>query len=91
MLAIAEEPLLPLTKKQRGMIGEERAHASLRAQLRARGLIEMPAQRAHGDQISYLPSQIHGAGLARYNMHKECNNFVGINILDSLDRFIDLF
>ena len=87
MLALAEEPLLPLTKKQRGMIGEDRAQASLRAQLRARGLKEMPAQRAHGDQILYLPSQCHGAGLARYHTYKERPNLLGVNISHFLDRF----
>ena len=87
MQALAEEPLLPLTKKQTGMIGADKAQASLRAQLRARGLKEMPAQRAHDDQILYLPSQCHGAGLGRYRMYRECPNLIGVNILHFLNRF----
>ena len=35
-------PLLPLTPKQRGMIGEARVHESFRAQLRARNLQSLP-------------------------------------------------
>ena len=69
------------------MIGADRAQASLRAQLRARGLKEMPAQHAHGDQILYLPSQCHGAGLGRYHMFRECLNLIGVNILHFLNRF----
>ena len=62
MAALAQQPLLPLTKKQRGMIGEERVRESQRAQIRARGLFEMPAQRAYTDQMSYFPSKMHSVG-----------------------------
>ena len=62
MAALAQQPLLPLTKKQRGMIGEERAQESQRAQLRARGLNEMPAQAALPGEVYYFPSQAHGDG-----------------------------
>ena len=38
MQTLASLPLLPLTKKQRGMIGEKRARESLSAQCLARGI-----------------------------------------------------
>ena len=59
MVALAQQPLLPLTKKQRGMIGEERARESERAQLHARGLSEMPAQVALPGEVYYFASQVH--------------------------------
>ena len=45
MTALREESLLAMTKKQRGMIGETRARDSMRAQMHARGLQNMPMDR----------------------------------------------
>ena len=42
MESVRREPLLPLTAKQRGMIGESRVSASVRAQLLARELSSVP-------------------------------------------------
>ena len=39
---LSQEPLLPITPKQRGMLGKERADDAIRAQLQARGLSEHP-------------------------------------------------
>ena len=59
MEAVQKEPLLPLTKKQRGMIGEVRSMACERAQLHARGLAEMPSERPAYLPMSYIVSDIH--------------------------------
>jgi hypothetical protein len=59
MTAVQNEPLLPLTKKQRGMIGEVRAMASEKAQLRARGLSTLPSERPAYTPMSYSCSEIH--------------------------------
>ena len=57
--ALQAEPLLPLTKKQRGMIGAERTQESMRAQLQSRGLQEMPAIVSAPSTVSYTVSTIH--------------------------------
>ncbi len=59
MAALQREPPLPLNKKQRGMIGEVRVQASLKAQLAARGLMEAPMERARHAPMSYSTSTIH--------------------------------
>ena len=59
MTAVQKEPLLPLTKKQRGMIGEVRSMASEKAQLSARGLAELPSERPMYTPMSYSASEIH--------------------------------
>jgi hypothetical protein len=53
MSTLQQEPPLPLTKKQRLMIGEERAAEAVRAQLAGRGLHEMPLSA--GGPSSLLP------------------------------------
>ena len=58
--ALQQEPLLHLTQKQRGMIGEERALDTMRAQLRGRGLDQMPTSRPPPAPMSYVTSTIHG-------------------------------
>ena len=50
-------PLLPLTQKQRGMIGEARTHSALRAQLEARGLHAIPESAKSSGTYSYFPSE----------------------------------
>ncbi|MDA8582584.1 hypothetical protein N9L68_00095 [bacterium] len=60
MQALRRIPLLPLTKKQRGMIGEERVLQSTKAQLRARGLSCAPAALDQTHEVSYFPSSFHG-------------------------------
>ena len=40
--ALSSEPLLSITPKQRSMIGNQRAEESIRAQLRARGMSQVP-------------------------------------------------
>jgi len=59
MTALSRQPLLPLTKKQRGMIGEERARESYRAQLQARAVTELPETCNAASQMSYLISSAH--------------------------------
>ena len=56
---LQEEPLLPLTNKQRGMIGEARVQESIKAQLHGRSLAALPAARALGRKMSYFPSSVH--------------------------------
>ena len=56
---LQEEPLLPLTNKQRGMIGEARVQASIKAQLHGRSLSVLLAVRALGRKMSYFPSSEH--------------------------------
>ena len=59
MDALRQEPLLPLTQKQRGMIGEERAVQTMRAQLEARGLEQVPTPLRRREQASYVTSTMH--------------------------------
>ena len=60
MEALREQPLLPLTKKQRGMIGEVRVREAQQAQLRARGLEAAVDMLECKQQMSYFPSAVHG-------------------------------
>ena len=59
MDALRQEPLLHLTQKQRGMIGEERANQAMRAQLEGRGLEKMSTSKARPAQPSYVTSTSH--------------------------------
>ena len=59
MSALQKEPLLPLTKKQRGMIGAVRAEESEKAQLSARGLTELPLEQPKYTPMSYATSAAH--------------------------------
>ena len=59
MQSLQQEPLLPLTKKQRGMIGEVRSQASAKAQLEARGLHVLPSEPQAYTPMSYISSTIH--------------------------------
>lgn len=59
MSTLQQEPLLPLTKKQRLMIGEERAAEAVRAQLAGRGLHEMPLSAGGFSQASFITSAVH--------------------------------
>ena len=61
MKALREEPLLHLTTKQRGMIGEERVREAQKAQLQARDL-EAPRDIAgRAAQVSFFTSSMHTA------------------------------
>ena len=60
MKVLADIPLLPLTKKQRGMIGEVRVRESYEAQLKARGITESKVPYGSAEQMSYFPSCVHG-------------------------------
>jgi len=62
MEKLASLPLLPLSKKQRGMIGEARARESFRAQLSARGIVEAPKISSESHQSIHFTSEIHGNG-----------------------------
>ena len=65
MQVLAKLPLLPLTQKQRGMIGEDRVRESLSAQLRARGVHEYPERSAAPRRVPFLTSTKHkDAGLS---------------------------
>ena len=56
METLQQEPLLPLAKKQRGMIGEARARESVSAQLAARGLSSTPVlSHPHRSPTFYVP------------------------------------
>ena len=56
MQTLQELPLLPLTPKQRGMIGEDRVAASFKAQLQGRGL-RAPVQHPRASaNLAYFPS-----------------------------------
>ena len=59
MDALRREPLLPLTAKQRGMIGEARVSAALEAQLVGRGLSTVPLASQAGKKMSFFPSSVH--------------------------------
>ncbi len=49
-------PLLPLAKKQRGMIGVGRVHHSIQAQLHSRGMQTIAATQGESGEMSYAPS-----------------------------------
>ena len=73
MEALRREPLLPLTTKQRGMIGESRVSAAVQAQVSARGLSSLPDVKDVAKQMSFFPSKMHadpsvdaGAWAARF-------------------------
>ena len=53
------EPLFPLTKKQRPMLGEVRVRESMAAQLAARGLSELPGSDASHYPVQYWTSTTH--------------------------------
>ena len=57
---LASLPLLPLTKKQRGMIGEARVRESFKAQMAARGITIMPESRKEPPQRLCFTSNMHG-------------------------------
>ena len=59
MEALHDEPLLHMTKKQSGMIGEARARESMRAQSLARGLQEIPYRKSYFSPMSYVTSTVH--------------------------------
>ena len=56
METLQELPLLPLTQKQRGMIGEERSRASMIAQLRGRGLDAPVVSTRAAENMPFFPS-----------------------------------
>ena len=51
-------PLLPMTAKQKGMVGEIRAQETATAQLRARGLEVLPSDLKPLGRVTYFPSQV---------------------------------
>ena len=59
MQTLQQEPLLHLTQKQRGMIGEERAQETMRAQLQGRGQQQLPCVRVAPAPMSYVTSTSH--------------------------------
>ena len=62
MEKLASLPLLPLTKKQRGMIGEARVRQSLEAQMAARGVNEASGFPNVAPQSLHFTSGIHANG-----------------------------
>ena len=62
MDTLAKLPLLPLTNKQRGMIGEERARKSMEAQKRARGIADAPEYQPLSRPSVQFTSQSYGNG-----------------------------
>ena len=58
--ALQQEPLLPITPKQRGMIGKERADQSIHAQLAARGLREVPEPSGPPTKPKYYVPKVYG-------------------------------
>ena len=60
--ALQQEPLLPITPKQRGMIGKERADQSIHAQLAARGLREVPEPSGPPAKPKYYVPKFYGNG-----------------------------
>lgn len=63
--ALRQEPLLPITPKQRGMIGKERSDESIAAQLRARELIEVTQQSGPPrPPVNYVPDMNGDASVA---------------------------
>ena len=59
MGTLASSKLLPLTPKQRGMIGETRVQESITAQLKARGIEKESPQAPMPKQMSYYVSRAH--------------------------------
>jgi hypothetical protein len=59
---LATLPLLPLTPKQRGMIGDARVHATLKAQLEARGITRDPASSVPPPPRLHFTSEQHRDG-----------------------------
>ena len=66
MDALSRAPLLPLTVKQRGMIGESRVREALAAQLRGRGMAEPtpPAEIARQSFCTWSPKSYKTANLS---------------------------
>eukprot|EP00973_Karenia_brevis_P077675 10794825-Karenia_brevis.AAC.1 len=56
MRELSQLPLLPLTAKQRGMIGETRAHDAQKAQIHARGLEVLASDPKPVKRVSFFPS-----------------------------------
>ena len=56
MEQLQKQPLLPLTPKQRGMIGENRTRASVTAQLRGRGLVSLSLSSSPPSNMAFFPS-----------------------------------
>ena len=56
---LASLPLLPLSKKQRGMIGEARVRESLEAQKAARGITEATGSPNFAPQSLHFTSSVH--------------------------------
>jgi hypothetical protein len=59
MDALRKAPLLPLTAKQRGMLGESRVRSAVQAQLHSRGLTTLPNITDSKRKMSYFPSSLH--------------------------------
>ncbi len=59
MEAFQNEVLLPLTQKQRGMIGESRTQETLQAQLKARGQTDLLSHATKPAGMSYVSSAAH--------------------------------
>ena len=57
---LAQEPLLPITKKQRDMIGQAQAQASIAAQCDARGLTKPPEGQPRMMPKSFFISETYG-------------------------------
>eukprot|EP00973_Karenia_brevis_P085683 11886029-Karenia_brevis.AAC.1 len=56
MRELSQMPLLPLTAKQRGMIGETRAQEAEKAQLHARGIQALASDPKPLKRVSFFPS-----------------------------------
>eukprot|EP00973_Karenia_brevis_P020434 2806376-Karenia_brevis.AAC.1 len=56
MSELSQLPLLPLTAKQRGMIGETRAKEAQKAQLHARGVQVLASDPKPLKRVSFFPS-----------------------------------
>ena len=59
MQRLQATPLLPVTPKQRGMIGEDRTFATQQAQLKGRCLHSAPAEKHFTQSYSFLTSRCH--------------------------------
>ena len=80
MDALRQEPLLPLTKKQQGMIGTSRTKESQQAQLKARGSNVLPANQAFNAPISYMVSPMHAdSSVSANTWAQECVKSVAAN------------
>ena len=62
MEKLAALPLLPLTPKQRGMLGEARVGASFQAQKEAQGISQAPDFQTATPQSLYFPSKLYSNG-----------------------------